>query len=78
MRNARKWQVLRHISDHGPATPDELARSLGLEVHNARMLLGSYNRWGLLTRRRVGPWKTYSYDITARGRDRLAWLEGQS
>lgn len=73
-RGKRKLQVLQYVRDHPETTSEDIARDLGLEIHNARMLLLKYHRQGLLNRHSFarGLWKVY--DVTTKGLRRIDWL----
>ena len=76
--NERKEQVLEYVRGNEPVSSWDVARELGLEVHNARTLLAKYTRFGLL--RRTNPWGKrgypFEYELTSKGEKRLMWLLG--
>lgn len=60
--NERKRQVLAFVRDNPSVTSSELARTLNLEIHNARTLLKKYFDQGLLSRRKNDCFGTRNYD----------------
>lgn len=73
--NARKLQVLEYLASCYSCTARELASDLGLEIHNARMLLRRYWKQGLLGRQKCETGE-FVYYLTERGRRRLYYLMG--
>jgi len=71
--NERKLQVLAYISRCYSATAWQLAKDLGLEIHNARMLLKRYYRMGLLRREKCSTGE-YCYWLSEEGKRRLNYL----
>jgi len=74
--NTRKLQVLQYIASVYSSTARELAFDLGLEIHNARMLLKRYCKQGLLNRQKCETGE-FVYYLTERGQKRLRFLERQ-
>ena len=80
--NELKRLLLRTLADIGPTNGDSLARHLNLEaearfeIHAVRMALVRYYRQGLLRRVRTGG--EFQYSLSARGANRLQWLESQA
>jgi len=75
--NERKRQVLAFVRDNPSVTSSELARTLNLEIHNARTLLKKYFDQGLLSRRKNDCFGTRNYEATEKGLKRLKWLSGE-
>ena len=74
--NARKLQVLEYLASCYSCTARELAFDMGLEIHNARMLLRRYWKQGLLGRQKAQSGE-FVYYLTERGRKRLEFLQRQ-
>ena len=80
--NELKRLLLRTLADIGPINSDSLAARLNLErearfeIHAIRMALVRYYRQGLLKRVRSGG--EFQYSLSARGVNRLQWLEDQA
>jgi len=76
--NQLKLLVLRILSEKGTLDSAALATALGafgvnLNMHAIRMALMRYYKQGLLWReRKLG---MYTYELSERGVQRLAWLE---
>jgi hypothetical protein len=77
-RNERKLQILEYLSVIEEATARDIAEACDIEIHNARMLLARYHRYGLLTRYTLDRYGTRMYRITTRGLDRIDWLRGDA
>jgi DNA-binding MarR family transcriptional regulator len=71
----RKLQVLKYIAYTGEVTSDDLADTLDLEIHHARMTLLRYHRQGLLGRRHEEGSRRKIYRITDKGLSRIEYLE---
>lgn len=73
--NQRKIAVLRALANNGPMTPPEIAA--GLRVYPVRAMY-SYMlhlaKWGLVTRGRRIRRGRMLYQLTEKGKARLAWL----
>jgi RIO-like serine/threonine protein kinase len=72
-RNQRKAEILQFVADNVFVEALEASISLGISPQNASTRLGTFYKWGLLTRQKTHG-KTFGYSITNRGLDRLAWL----
>ena len=76
--NQLKLLVLRVLSEKGATDSSAVAAALGatgvkLDMHAIRMALMRYYKQGLLWRKRkLG---MYTYELSERGVQRLAWLE---
>ena len=76
--NRLKLLVLRILSEKGSSDSSAVSAALGaagvkLNMHAIRMALMRYYKQGLLSRnRKLG---VYSYELSERGVQRLAWLE---
>lgn len=80
-RNQRKREILGFLSgQRGWVSSWEVAEAIGLTWANSANLLRNYSLYGLARRRRVvpevGP-AYHLYSLSARGRQRLAWLRGR-
>ena len=78
-RNERKRAILGFLARQGrPATVAEIAWGVQVPYQpgGIRRLLLNYRRFGLIARRDLG--RVARYEITARGRARLAWLREHS
>jgi DNA-binding MarR family transcriptional regulator len=72
-RNMRKMQVLSILASGYAYTPRHISEALGVEIHNARMLLKRYTKMGLLNRAKSKN-GAYVYWINEKGLERLGWL----
>jgi DNA-binding MarR family transcriptional regulator len=73
-RNMRKMQVLSILASGYAYTPRHISEALGVEIHNARMLLKRYAKQGLLNKAKTRD-GALAYWINEKGMQRLAWLK---
>ena len=52
-KNERKLEVLKFVDQEGEVTPDQVADTFGMEIHNARVQLKRYWKMDLLHRRKI-------------------------
>ena len=74
--NEAKILILGYLWDHESVTAKELARYRGTSESGASTQLGTFYRWGLVSRYKIkGQGKTYHYDITEDGCKRYIYLQ---
>lgn len=76
--NQRKIAVLRLLANNGPLTPPEIAARLRIyPVRAVYSYMQHLAKWQLVTRGRRWRRGRMLYQLTQKGSDRLAWLEGR-
>lgn len=73
--NVRKIAVLKLLANNGPMTPPEIAvRTRRYPVRAMYSYMLHLAKWGLVTRGRRVRRGRMLYQLTEKGRQRLAWL----